>query len=238
MVDVPRVRGEHLAPRTILRCQGHQGIEHIGGPGLVQQFPGTPRERPIGLDDLSSGEHPRQTGLARSSPSLGDYGGGNHWSLPSAMGLREQCPGVAIPSVEGDECSGVEHLHPAGGVRRPAGGCQAVRVLAAAMSSSVIGPASASYSAMAAARRSRPRRSAAAWAIQELTPPRPARARTSFTRSPGSVTVNLGISRFIHASMTQVLPCGGPSEASSGSSGTFPRLVPSLDCALPPRPSP
>ena len=122
------------------------------------------------------------------------------------MGFGEERPSVAITPVESDERPCIEHPHAAGGLRRRVGGCQAVRTLAAAMSSSVIGPESASYSAMAVAKRSRPTRSAAAWAIQELTPPRPARSRTSARRSPGRVTVNLGISRFTLWSMTRVLP--------------------------------
>lgn len=129
------------------------------------------------------------------SPGLSDHRGGHHGSLPGAMDVGEQRPGVAIAAVESDERSCIEHPHPEGGSRRRTVGCQAVRARAAAMSSPVMGPASASYSAMTAAKRSRPRRSAVAWAIQELTPPRPARARTSFARSLGSVTVNLGISR-------------------------------------------
>lgn len=206
-MDVPRVGSEHLAPGTILRCKGNQGIEHVVGPGLAEQLAGTPRDRPIGQDQLGSGQHPGQAGLALScSPRLGDHRGRHHGSLPGAMGFGEERPSIAITPVESDERPCIEHPHAAGGLRRRVGGCQAVRTLAAAMSSSVIGPESASYSAMAVAKRSRPTRSAAAWAIQELTPPRPARTRTSARRSPGRVTVNLGISRFTLWSMTQVLP--------------------------------
>lgn len=133
------------------------------------------------------------------SPGPGHHRGGHHRPLSHPVDLGEQSPGVAISPVRRNERAGIEHPRSAGGFRRRAVGCQAARALAAAMSSSVMGPASASYSAMAAARRSRARRFAAARAIPALTPRRPARARTSSTRSPGRVTVSRGISRSIAA---------------------------------------
>ena len=197
-MDVRGIRGEHFVPRPVLSRQGYECVEHVRGPGPAEKLASTTGEMSIGHDQLRSRQHLGQASLAgTSSPRLGNHGSGQHGPLSHPVDFGEQCPGVAVSPVKRNERSCIEHPHAAGGFRRRAVACHVVRALAAAMSFSVMGPASVSYSAMAAANCSRARRSAAAWAIQALTPPRPARRRTSSTRSPGRVTVSRGISRSI-----------------------------------------
>lgn len=76
-------------------------------------------------------------------PRLRDDRRGHHRSKTLSNSIRDQRPGVPVSTVQGDQRPSVEDPHAAGAYRRDRAGFQAVCSSAAAMSLSLIGPASA-----------------------------------------------------------------------------------------------
>lgn len=131
--------------RPVGSGQRHQCVEHVGGVCSAEQLPRSAGQLSVGHDLVRPAEESRQASLTSPLPPGLSHDRCRHDGAVSAADcVGHEGPGVAVSSIEGDQSSRIQNPHAAGGFRWRRASSHAVRLLAAAMSSSVIGPLSAS----------------------------------------------------------------------------------------------
>ncbi len=151
--QIRRIRGEDLVPVV---CEKHQSrIDDVRPSGPTEEHTGATPEIVVQRSDIDSGKNDGQPGLATgaSAPDLAHNPAVRHGFAPRKTLVVQDREHLAVAPLEGDQAPGVQNdRHATPRPRFPRTVTARARVLrrAAAISSSVISPNSASYAAMAA----------------------------------------------------------------------------------------